>query len=314
MKVISPLAVDDARLNASNIPEPDTASGADPAAWVSGGSYAEGDLVSRTTTHAVYRHLDVGGGAHAHTTPPEDDPEHWAYVRPTNRWAPFDDVIGTAATKSGVGTQSITFELEPGQVVSSLAFFELNANTVQITVTDAGASPPIYDVTYDLDETELLDWYMYFFEPFSARETLVVTDLPAYAGAVITITITGETVVSVGNIVMGLDYTIGVTGYGSVSAGIRDFSRKVTDDATGYVSIDPGRFKKTMRARFRLDEDSVNFVHRLLTSLRATPSVWIGDNGAGIEPLIIYGFAKDFQLELEQRRISYYALEIEGMI
>lgn len=311
MKVISPLAVTDAILNASNIPEPDTASGADPAAWAAATNYATGTLVSRTTTHAVYRRLAPGG---VDAATPESDATKWEYVRPTNRWAPFDDVIGTATTKSGAGSQSITFELEPGQVVSSLAFFELNANEVRIVVEDGGASPPVYDQTFNLDETELLDWYGYFFEPFSTRETLVVTDLPAYASAIITITITGETSVSVGNIVMGPDYDIGVTGYGSVSAGIRDYSRKVTNEDTGYVSIEQGRFKKTMRARFRLDEDAVNFVHRLLTSLRSTPAVWIGDNGAGIEPLIIYGFAKDFQLELEQRRISYYALEIEGMV
>jgi hypothetical protein len=310
MKVISPLAVAGSIFTSSNIPEPDTASGADPALWASG-TYAEGALVSRITTHAVYRRLAPSG---AHAVPPEDAPEQWAYVRPTNRWAPFDQVIGTAATKTGAGVQSITYVLTPGQVVSSIAFFELVANTVQIQVTDAGALPAVYDETFALDETELLDWYGYFFDPFSTRETLVIRDLPAYASAVITITISGPATTSVGSIVIGTDYSIGSVGYGSASAGIRDFSRKVTDEVTGYTSVQPGRFKKTMRVRFRLDEDAVNFVHRLLTSLRSAPAVWIGDNGAGLEPLIIYGFAKDFQLELEQRKISYYAIEIEGLV
>lgn len=310
MKVIVPFAITNATLSSCSIPEPDTASGADPALWVSGGSYASGNLVSRIETHGVYRHTDVGGGAHSHTTPPEDDPDHWAYVRPTNRWSPFDEVIGTAATS----VTSMTYVIEPGQVVSSLAFFELVANSVTIEVTDGSTPPPVYSETFNLDETELLDWYGYFFTPITTRQALVVNDLPPYASATITITITGVGPVSVGNMVMGIDYAIGSTGYSGASAGIRDYSKKVVDEETGYVRVERRRFAKTMRARFILSEDAVNFVHRLLSDLRSTPAVWIGDNDAGLEPLIVYGFYKDFQLDLEQRKISYYSLEIEGMV
>lgn len=310
MKVVKPVVFTPAMLTSSTIPELDTAF--DPPAWAAG-TYNDGDLVSRTTTHRVYRHVDAGAGPHSHTIPPEDDPDHWKVVRPTNKFGAFDTSVGTATVKTGVGAQSYTFKLVPGGPINSISFFEINAQSIRVQMRDTPGGTIVYDTTVNLDETELPDWYAYFFEPFSLRTAVVLTDLPPYGTCEITVIVSGSTTISLGNCVFGTVYTIGSTEYGA-GAGIRDYSKKTEDPDTGVISLEQRRFSKTMRARFKLTEAQVNFTHRLLSGLRSTPCVWIGDNGAGLEPLLVYGFYKDFQLDLPTPNISYYSLEVEGMV
>lgn len=308
MRVIQPIHVTDSILHSSTIPEPDTASG--EVAWVSGTVYPLNAEVVRSTTHRVYRHILVPS---SHTTPPEDDPTHWKDVRPTNRWAVFDESVGTASVVTGAGAVSIQYELDLGVAANAVAFFELEAQEVQIEVFDAPGGTLVYDNTIDLDETLLADWYGYFFEPFALRNTAIDTALPPFAVGRVRITVRGVARVAVGNIVIGNAYSLGSTAYG-LSAGIRDYSRKIEDEETGIITLERRRFAKLLRARFQLPEGGVNFVHQLLTQLRSTPVVWIGDNGAGLEPLIVYGFYRDFSLELSTPKVSYYTLEVEGMV
>lgn len=306
MRVIKPITVTDTVLATASIPEPDASAG--EVLWNPATAYAAGAEVVRTTTHRVYRRLVAGTTA----TAPEADPTNWKPIRPTNRWGAFDESVGTLSEEQAVGPTQIVYELSPGVAVNSIALFEVSAQEVEIEVFDAPGGALVYSNLIDLDETFLNDWYGYFFEPFALRSAVIDSNLPPFAVGRIRITVRGETRVACGNIVIGNVYSLGSTAYG-LTAGIRDYSRKIEDEETGIVTLERRRFAKVLRARFQLPESAVNFVHQLLSELRSTPVVWIGDNGAGLEPLIIYGFYRDFSLELETARISYYALEVEGM-
>jgi hypothetical protein len=170
----------------------------------------------------------------------------------------------------------------------------------------------VYTRTVDLSLSIVADWYAYFFEPFRTRGLVLLTDLPPYATGRITVTLTGSGTLSLGGLVVGTKYTIGSTQYGA-TAGIRDYSRKVTDPDTGVTTLERRRYAKIMRAQVQLSASAVNAAHTLLTELRATPCVWVGDNGADIEPLILFGWAKDFSLSVSYPGINFYSLEIEGM-
>jgi len=124
--------------------------------------------------------------------------------------------------------------------------------------------------------------------------------------------VTGPADVSVAHCIVGTVYSLGATSYGA-TAGIRDYSRKTTDEETGVVTLERRRFQKTLRAQFKLEDGAVNAVHQRIEALRATPVVWLGDNGADIEPLIVYGYYRDFSLQLQGWNESYYQLEVEGM-
>jgi hypothetical protein len=51
----------------------------------------------------------------------------------------------------------------------------------------------------------------------------------------------------------------------------------------------------------------------MLTELRATPCMWVGDDSSDLEPLLVFGYYKDFSLTVSFPKRSIYSLEIEGM-
>lgn len=239
---------------------------------------------------------------------PDTSPTFWVLVGPDNTHAMFDDQVST----STVTATPLTVVVTPGYM-NSLALLNLVGNQVVITVTDGGASPPVYSRTISLDGTFIYDWYMYFFEPYVQIGEVVLTDIPPYVNAEITMTLSaGSGNVSIGQFVFGTLYTLGETEYGA-TAGIIDYSRKETDEfgVTTFVRRD---FSKRMTARAMLDAVQMNKAQRLLADVRATPAVWIGAEGDEYLPLVVYGFYRDFQIEVAYPTKSYCSIEIEGLI
>ena len=298
MRVITPVTISDARLISSNAAEP----AAGETLWSAATAYAVGDTVYRAANHRRYRRRVAGTTA----TAPELDPDNWAYLGGTNRWAMFDDT--SAAT---VLASPLTVELSPG-TINSIALLGLAGAQIEVTMLDTPAGTEVYSRTIPLDTSAVADWYAYFFEPFSTRQAVVLNDLPPYPNCRLTIEVTGPADVSVAHCIVGTVYSLGATSYGA-SAGIRDYSRKTTDEETGVVTLERRRFQKTLRAQFKLEDGAVNAVHQRIEALRATPVVWLGDNGSDIEPLIVFGYYRDFSLQLQGWNASYYQLEVEGM-
>lgn len=299
MRLIKPTTITDALFVSSTVAEP----AAGETAWVSGTTYAVGDLRIRTTTHRVYKRKVAGAG----TTAPESDPTNWEDFAPTNRWAMFDQETNTQSSV----TSPLTVTIAPG-LCNSLALIELVGTQAQVTVTDGAGGPTVYGpVTVSLEQSSVADWYTYFFEPFSQRGTLILTDLPPYASARVTISVTGTGTVKCGGFIVGSIYSLGGTQYG-VTAGIRDYSKKETDSA-GAVQLTVGKFSKRMRAKLQIAAGAVGPIQTLLTELRATPVVWIGDDTGTIEPLTVFGFYKDFELDVAYPTVNFYSLDIEGM-
>lgn len=305
MKVIRPTTITAAMLISSTVAEP---SGSDPAAWSSGTTYGLAAYAYLASTHRVYKSIQASNLNH---DPAADvllaTPLWWNDYGPTNRWACFDQRVNTQSTV----TSPLTVVIDPG-VVNSLALLELVGTQAVITMLDAPAGNTVYSTTVSLEASIIGDWYAYFYEPFTQKGTLVLTDLPSYASCRITVTITGSGTVKCGALIAGMLYTLGETQYG-VTAGIRDYSKKVTDAATGVVSLEQRAFAKIMRAMFRLSAGGVTVAHNVLTQLRATPCVWIGEDSGVYEPLVVYGWYRDFSLTVDFPTASIYSLEVEGM-
>ena len=88
MKIIRPTKVTNDVLTSSNVTEQDNP------AWSSSTTYAAGALVTRATTHRQYQSLQDANTGHE----PTANLTWWQDVGPDNRWAMFDDVVGTATT------------------------------------------------------------------------------------------------------------------------------------------------------------------------------------------------------------------------
>ena len=295
MKVVKPTTLTSAMLVSTDATETYTA-------WNAATAYALNDIVLRTTTERLYQRLVAGTTA----TAPESDTVNWLDIAPSNKWAMFDGEISTATTKS----TSLTVVLKPGYV-NSLALFGLVGSNLAVTVRDALAGNIVYTLSQDLDGTIIADWYQYFFEPVVQLAEVVLTDLPPYGDAHITVVLTGTGAVECGICLVGTFYTLGDTQYGA-SVGIIDYSRKVTDEF-GVTTFVRRAYSKRMSAKLMLDNVQMNKVQRVLADLRATPCAWIGADDVTYAPLVVYGFYKDFSIEVAYPTASYCSLEVEGL-
>jgi hypothetical protein len=298
MKIIVPITVTEAMLTDTSVAETDHTE------WSSSTAYVAGNKVIRTTgVHRRYESLTSNTNK-----APESNPTDWLDLGPTNRWSMFDQKVGTVTT----ATTSMTFELTPGQVVTSIALLEVEARTITVTVEDA-VDGVVYSKEIDM-EMDLLgaDWWHWFFDPFTRRTSCILTDLPNYHAPVITVEIEGATAEAVecGALVIGTLQTFADAVLWGASVGITDYSRKTTDDF-GNIEIVERSYAKRASWQFQLPRTRVDYLQRVLAELRAVPAVYIGGD---YDATAIYGFFKEFSISITYPTHSECSIELEGLI
>lgn len=242
---------------------------------------------------------------------PNVSPTWWLDLGATNQFAMFDQFVSTSTT----ATTSLTVVYAPGAVFNSLALINVEAAVVKITIRDGISGPIVYENSAGLSGAIITNWSDYFFlDPLVKRTQIIFSGLPAYVNSYITIELTNSSglPVSVGQTVSGDLAVLGQTQYG-VSAGIVDYSIKETDEF-GNTTFVKRAFSKRMQADFFLNNSQLNRVHSYLSSVRATPAVWVGSNDPRFEEaVIIYGFYREFSLSIAYPQNSLYNIEIEGL-
>uniref|UniRef100_UPI001300359C hypothetical protein n=1 Tax=Caldimonas tepidiphila TaxID=2315841 RepID=UPI001300359C len=193
---------------------------------------------------------------------------------------------------------------------TGVSLMELAGIEALVTVRQSPGGPVVYQRAISLDALPVATWYDYFFSVPEARTDLTLTDLPPLYGVELTISITGAP--ACGLAVVGEVSDLGDTEAG-VQLGIIDYSQKNTD-SYGRTSIVKRRFAKRMTARCVFSRDALPRVYRLLATSRATPCVWVGSEASGHEPLAVYGFYRDFNVDVAYPTLNYCNLEIEGLI
>lgn len=298
MQILKPLTVTDAVLTSSNVPE------ADYAAYAAGTTYALAARVIVVADHKIYESLQAGNVGHT----PSSSPTYWSEVSSTNRWKMFDQTVGTATEKA----DAITVTLTPGELFDSVSVLEVSASTVRVVVDD-----PEYGTVFDetqslLLDTGITDWYAYFFSPIARRTTAVFDGIPPSldtSETTITITDTGSTA-ACGVCLVGRTLEAGSTLSG-VSVGIQDYSRKERDDWGAY-SITERAYSKRARFSLTVPKYKVDELQALLASVRATPALYIGSQS--FDSAVVYGFYKDFDIQIAYSEFSECTLDIEGLV
>ncbi|MEX0305333.1 MAG: hypothetical protein AB3N24_23180, partial [Leisingera sp.] len=217
MKVIEPIAVDEAVLTDSNITEDDHGE------WNAGTTYSAQQRVILAVEHKVYESIQDGNVG----KDPTLEPDWWLEISATNKWRAFDLVLGDKASQAG----SITYELVPPSFCTGLAFFGLQAGSVRVKVfNDADPAEKIYDETVNLvDTTNVVDWQAFFFGSVEYDSEALLVGIPGFTGFRIEISIEVDAGnAEVGQIVLGQVHTLGET-TGGTSIGIEDFSGKERD-------------------------------------------------------------------------------------
>ena len=276
--------------------------------WSSATTYALGANVVYGI-YGTYKSLQSGNLNH---TPPIISPftdAYWVRTGPTNKMAMFDDQVSSSST----GTSDIIFAVV-GSAIDSVALLNIQASKTSIAVTDKDTKALVYHNSQQLSGGESLDWYGYFFYDADTQKTSsIYLDIPPAANSLITIKVSGTGTISVGSYINGQIKTLGNTQYG-VSAGIIDYSKKETDEF-GNTTFIKRNFSKRMNASVSLTNANLNRVQRILYDLRATPVLWLASTDAQFEePLIIFGFYRDFSTEISYPTHSICNLQVEGLI
>lgn len=306
MRIIKPIDITPVNLTYSDLAETDAP------LWTAG-TYTLNE--QRIYDHRVYKVIvssttdrpDVGVAA---------DPPTWQDLGATNRYKMFDESISTQSYGGLTGADfswGFAVEITPGTVTNALAFFNLtDALEIAVKVTDP-TEGVVFDETFPLlDNSEVDDWYSYFFEEIQQRTDLVIDTLPAYGTSTIRVAFTGTPGIGVyvGEMVVGKVRDLGVTNFGT-SVSIQDYSVKTTDEF-GNVVITQRAYSKRADYDVTLETAQVGYVQKLLAELRTVPTVYIGDEDR--EETVVYGFYKSFNIVLSTPSISDCSIEVEGLI
>jgi len=295
MQVIRPLTFQESQLISSSAVET-------VALYAAGTTYALGAVVRYG--FRLYTSLLAGNVGNQ----PEISPTKWLDSGPDNKHAMFDNEVSTAS----LATSPFVVVTKPNAVFDSIAYLNLTGTSLNVKVQNGIAGPEVFNRTISLDDTPILDWFMYYFEPYDFLSEVVLTDVPPYTNGVITSTLTGSGTVQIGSLIYGTVYKIGGTQYGA-SVGIKDYSVKTTDDFGGTTFVQRA-FSKRMDAEVYMDNNRLNFNYKLLSDLRAIPSVWIGSEDSMYKPLIVFGYYRDFNVTIQYPTYSLCSLQVEGLV
>lgn len=267
-------------------------------------TYALGDRVIVLSTHKIYESLQAGNT----NKNPLTEPLWWVEVGPTNRWAVFDTSVSTQTKQAN----NITYTLEPGVAINSLAILNVtNATQLEITVTSTLGAGVVYNEVIDLTPYALIpDWYNFFFGLKVRPSQHIALDLPAYYDAFIEIDIDGGSDLGVGVIVLGQQQRFGRGIRLGARLGIQDYSRKETSEFGDTVLVQRA-FAKRANFDLFIDKAEVDPLQSYLSSIRATPVLWVGSDA--YESTVLFGFYKNFEILLNYPEHSDCELEIEGL-
>lgn len=310
MKVIKPTLIDSTRLVSSNAPDSPGYN-----EWDNTYTYPIGLVVWESTTNRMYRSLQDDN---LNNFPPNAafGSTWWIDIGPTNKYAMFDNAVGTyTTTQETLGTPGGDLEVvvSPG-LIGAIALLELDAQSVRVAmvVGEGVEAVTVYEHEEDLLVNPIYDWLEYFFEPFVYRTEFVLTDLPYYGEATLHITVRSTSSARCGVMAVGKLVEVGPALVDTPTLGIVDYSRKYTDEF-GTTTLIQRAYARKNNVRVLIENVRLPAVYKLLSDLRATPCVWLGSEEPNYYPLIVYGFYRDFSIEIPYDTVSFCNLEIEGL-
>lgn len=207
LRITVPVAITDAMVTATDVPE------ADYAAWAGGTTYALGDRVIKG--HKIWESAQAANTGH---DPETSGSAWWLKVSATNRWRLFDLEQVTSTAKA----TGMYYELQPGSPINSVHMLGLyDVDSVQLRVYD-GAT-----LAYDGGQNAagLLptdsDWWAYCYGPWTLSDQQHYADLPYIVEPKIRVDYTGGAAMSTQVLMLGNDTVFGTQRATGVQAGVR---------------------------------------------------------------------------------------------
>lgn len=271
-------------------------------AWVSGATYAIGDVRILTETHRKYTRLTAGAG----TTPPNLDATNWADSGPTNRWAMLD--LNRSVQTSDTGP--LVFVFSPGKRVDSFALVGLVSTSVRLQVlTPTGT---VLDTTINTLDRNTTTWTEYLVGGFKYKATVIQFNLPIVSNTTFVVTINGSTVKCAG-LVCGSSIYLGKPQYQAVNNAV-NYS-KIDRDAYGVATLTQRRTVPKVDVKLECAKATVDSLRQARSDLNAVVALWSGlddevDDGY-FESLLILGIYREFSISIDYPDFAMTTLQIE---
>ena len=296
LKILRPVAITTAMLTACTVPEDDYPT------HNMGTTYGEGEAyrVIDTTTHMVYQSAAAANTGHA----PATSPTWWTPVRPTNRWAMFDQSNTTTTTAA----TSMSYTIKTGRATTGVCLLGLVGGSVRVRVTVPGYGTTV-DKTISLRGYAEANWWSYLFGERMPTSVVTALDVVCPSSGSITLDFVGTTV-GCATCLIGQVTSIGTgVAYGA-TLGIQDYSRKETNDFGDMVFVERA-FAKLANFKVTLPADTVDFVGEFLTSIRAKPVLYIGTST--YTSTTVYGTYESWETSIDNFGHSNLNIKLKGL-
>ena len=299
MRVVPPILIDDSKLVSSSAAEPTAGSPSTESVWNSGATYALGAIVISTSTHRTYESLQAANLNNPLPVLPETSTAWWLDMGPTNKWAMFDLYRNTQT----ISPSPLVVVVSPGDRINAVGLSRLNGTSLTISL-DAVGSPAVNYYTHSeqlVVRDALVDnWFDWFFGAFISKTELAQFDLPPFASAKLTVTITNTGGPSAcGGMVIGTAKTIGQA-QRDAQLDLLQFS-VITRDLFGEATLIPRRSIPTAQYRLLLPAGSVQSVYDLLAGLDAVPALYSAAEDTEhvlFAPLLIFGIYRSVSFKV----------------
>ena len=306
-KVIEPNTL---TLTACSIAESD---GADGTVWASGTTYAADAKVRHN--HVRYQSLSAGNVGKDPSVEKNNSGTSavWRKLGATGPYMMLDDYMETQT--SGTAGTPLTFVV-PFDHANSFSLLNLSADSVTVKITDGlGGDGVLFEKTYPLiADISSISLYEYNFSRVKNITSIIATDIVYGVGGTIEVTINaGSQAPAIGHIVVGVSHRIGTTKFDAESR-ITDYSKKIVDDF-GVTTLVKRSFAQLTSLPLYVHPDQSDYVSGILTSLRAKPCVWVGDNqDEGFNALTVYGWVADWRSVYSGPNEQQLSVDIQGLI
>lgn len=168
MNILLPTTITQGMITAgSNIPVIDADAG--EVGWEPSGTYAIDDL--RVDAGAIYSCVKAHT-ATAQSKTPAQDPVNWLYKQPSNRMAPFDEYISTAAKRPG----EVRYVLHPG-FITGFAIYGAEADVIETTLRESAGGTVLMHDLQEMWEQAFGEWE-YLFSNLRREAKLTRKGLP----------------------------------------------------------------------------------------------------------------------------------------
>lgn len=274
--------------------------------WNASTSYAKDDRV--IYEHYVYESIVNNNTGNIPLYNRDSVNAAWMTIGVTNLYACLDDYIHTKTMSPDATPLMLQVSLRPP--ATAIALLGLRASRATVSVHNR-AGELVYGGTPIRLLQPVRNWWEYYFEPLRFQTDLVLTDIPPVAGTV-TVTIEHGAAPAIGKLIVGEHIRAGVTQYGA-RAGIIDYSQYGTDAFGNEFFVKRHTARRASLTAW-IEYNDIDYVQETLRELSGSPALWVGDNGVGLNSLVIYGFLKEYEISLDDWEKAIGSFEIRGIV